>query len=85
MNKRNFTRLALILLIVLALITAISAYAASNVVPRTYLMDQSSAIAASELAPAECGSIRSALTTVVQCTGGNCNGTQGNDLILGSP
>jgi Ca2+-binding RTX toxin-like protein len=85
MSKKNFSRLALILFVLLVFITAISAYASTNIVPRTYLMDQSSPIAASELAPAECGSIRSALTTVVQCTGGNCNGTQGNDLILGSP
>ena len=85
MSKKNFTRLALILFVVLAFVTAFSAYAATNIVPRTYLMDQSSSIAASELAPPECGSIRSTLTTVVQCTGGNCNGTQGNDLILGSP
>ena len=85
MNRKNFTKLAFILFIALTLITAISAYAATNNVPSTHLMDQSSPIAASELAPVACGSIRSSLTTVVQCTGGNCNGTQGNDLILGSP
>jgi Ca2+-binding RTX toxin-like protein len=85
MNRRNITRLALFLFVVLTLITAISAYAATNTVPTTHLMDQSSPILVSELAPAACGNIRNSLTTVVQCTGGNCNGTQGNDLILGSP
>jgi len=56
MNKKNLTRLALALFISLILITAISAYAAANAVPKTYLMDKSSPIAASELAPAACGS-----------------------------
>jgi Ca2+-binding RTX toxin-like protein len=85
MNRRNIIRLALFLFVILTLITAISAYAATNTVPMTRLMDRSSPILASDLAPAACGDIRGTLTTVIECTGGNCNGTQGNDLILGSP
>ena len=85
MIKRNIPRLALILLILLIFITAVYAVAAGNTVPVTHLTDQGSAVTASELAPPECDSIRSTLITVVLCTGGNCNGTQGNDLILGSP
>ena len=85
MNRRNTIRLTLFLFVGLTLITAISAYAATNTVPVTYLMDRSSPVLVSELAPAACGSIRNSLTTVIECTGGNCNGTQGNDLILGSP
>lgn len=85
MINRNLSRLALILLISLILITTVFAIAAGNTVPVTHLTDQRSGVVASELAPPECGSIRSSLTSVIVCTGGNCNGTQENDLILGSP
>lgn len=65
--------------------SVVTALAATNIVPVKHLTDQKTAIIASELAPPECGSIRSTLTSIVVCTGGICNGTNANDLILGSP
>ena len=65
----------------LVLVSAVSAYAAANTVPRSKLVDYRTAITANTLKPAECAGI--SLSTVV--TGrGDINGTSGNDLILAS-
>ena len=80
MIKRNIPRTALIALAILIFITVVYAIAAANIVPVTLLTDQGSAVSASVMAPPECDRIRNSLETVVRCTGGNCNGTQGNDL-----
>lgn len=73
-----------VILLTLILISVITVLAATNTVPETRLMDQSSAIPASVLAPSECASIRYNLTAIVVCTGGYCTGSNANELMLGT-
>lgn len=84
MIRRNLSRLAFISLVVLILVSVASASAASIVVPATYRTDQTAAVTADTLKPAACSAI--ALTTVVYCpsTGGVCDGTSANELIIGT-
>ena len=84
MSKKRIGQLTFIVLLSLILISVITVLAAANIVPETHLMDQSSTVPANILVPPECDSIRSAITTVVWCTGGNCNGSNANELILGT-
>ncbi|MGD8603395.1 MAG: hypothetical protein PVF49_02365 [Anaerolineales bacterium] len=70
------------LLVLIVLLSAIGAFAASNTVPFTRLDDESGAITANDLAPSECSGIN--LVNVILISG-NGNGTNDNDLILGSP
>jgi Ca2+-binding RTX toxin-like protein len=84
MIYRSIPRLVFIVLGLLVLLSMAFAFAANIVVPPTRLTDQARAVTASELAPAECDSIRSLLTTVVVCTGGNCNGSNASELIVGT-
>ena len=85
MNKKIFSRLALVLFVLMVLIASISAYAATNTVPRTYLMERSYPLSISDLAPAECDGIRHLLEDIIVCSGGFCssNGNR-NELILGT-
>jgi len=64
--------------------SVIFAIAANNVVPVTYLTDQSSIVTANDLKPAACSAIT--LTTILYCptTGGSCNGTDASELVIGS-
>ena len=71
----------LMVLIVASLVTAV---AAANIVPVTHMTDQSSLIAISELTPPECNSIRATLERLVVCSGGVCDGSNANELILGT-
>ena len=65
----------------LVLVSVVSAYAAANSVPRSKVVDYRTPITANTLKPAECAGI--SLTNVI--TGqGDINGTNGNDLLLGS-
>jgi hypothetical protein len=65
----------------LVLVSAISAYAAANSVPRSKVVDYSTAITANALKPSECAGL--SLSNVI--TGRDeINGSSGNDLILGS-
>ena len=66
----------------LVLVSAISAYAAANSVPRSKVVDYRTAITANTLKPSECASLT--LTSVVTGSG-DIDGGSGNDLILGSP
>ena len=84
MIRKNILRLAFIMFASLILVSVVSAFAANNVVPATHLTEQSRAITASELAPSECNSIRSTLTAIRVCVGGSCNGSNANELILGT-
>lgn len=72
------------ILVILILASVFSVVAAANTVPSSRLGDQKSAINASTLKPTQCAALN--LTTIVVCpvTGGACNGTTGNDLIIGS-
>lgn len=69
------------LLLVVVLLGAATAFATSNTVPFTHLDDESSPITANDLAPSECSGINLANVILIS---GNGNGTNGNDLILGS-
>jgi len=82
---RNIRRLVLAVFVVLIIVSAASAFAAgiSNI-PIIRLFKTSRAITVSDLAPAECDSIRHLLTDYRACTGGNCDGTTANELILGT-
>lgn len=83
MIHKNFGRFVPVLLVVLMLLSVVSAFAANNIVPSTRLTDQAQAITANALKPASCSAIN--LTRIVVCTGGNCDGSGQNELILGTP
>ena len=85
LRTKRLQKIALIVLLSLIAMGAVSALAAGNNVPVTRLMDQSRNVIASELAPPECNSIRNTLETIIVCTGGNCNGSNANELMLGTP
>jgi len=82
---RLVPRLVFFALIGLVLIGVVSAIAATNTVPSSRLTDQSMPITANDLKPAACAALN--LTAIFICPsfGGNCNGTDASDLILGSP
>ena len=84
MTTNMIRKLALILFLALITASVMTALATANTVPVTHLLDQSSAIAISELAPPECDSIRSTLESVVECTSIVCNTSNANELILGT-
>ena len=84
MIHKNFFRITLAVLLTLVFISVVTALAATNIVPETHLLDRNSAIAVSDLAPAECDSIRASLQALVVCGGGNCNGSNSNELMLGT-
>lgn len=63
----------------------ISAFAAGNTIPPTRLTDQSHAITANALKPTECAALNLANIVVCPSGGGNCNGNNQSNLILGSP
>jgi Ca2+-binding RTX toxin-like protein len=85
LGAKRLRKIASIVLLALSTMGAVSALAAGNNVPVTRLMDQSRSVIASELAPPECNSIRNTLETVIVCTGGNCSGSNANELMLGTP
>jgi Ca2+-binding RTX toxin-like protein len=85
LHAKRLRKIVLIVLLALITMGVVSALAAGNIVPVTRLMDQSRGIIASELAPPECNSIRATLETVIVCSGGNCSGSNANELMLGTP
>jgi len=66
------------------LFSAYLALTAANVVPGSGLSDSLLPVLASELAPQECASLRNNLEMIVVCTGGICNGSNANELMLGT-
>jgi Ca2+-binding RTX toxin-like protein len=84
LRVKKLQMIILFVLLTLIMISVATALAAANNVPVTRLADQSRGLNASELAPPECNSIRAGLETVIVCMGGNCNGSKGNELILGT-
>jgi len=74
-------RLALLLALTILLGGTLAAYAASNTVPATRIDDDSIAITANDLKPSDCAALN--LTNIVAGSG-TLNGTNANDLILGS-
>jgi Ca2+-binding RTX toxin-like protein len=84
MWTKKFRKIILLVLLVLFIMSVATALAAANIVPVTRLSDQSRGMFASDLAPPECNSIRAGLEAVVVCSGGNCDGSNANELILGT-
>jgi Ca2+-binding RTX toxin-like protein len=82
MIKRHIPRLVIVTLIALILISSVSAFAATNTVPTTRIGQQIDTVSANALKPAQCAALN--LTTIVVCTGGNCNGTGASELLLGT-
>jgi Ca2+-binding RTX toxin-like protein len=80
MNKRLIAKLTFMTLLILVMVSVISAFAANNSVPVTRLTNQAFAITANALKPPECASIN--LTGIV--IGEKVKGTGGNDLIIGT-
>ena len=78
MKPSRLLRFAGIFLIALIAVNVASAFAAANSVPASRLDDDSFAITANDLKPAECAALN--LTNIVVAG----NGTAGNDLILGT-
>lgn len=85
MTMRTVYLLVLVSLLTLIFAGLLSAFAASNTVPLTRLTDQSQAITANSLKPPECAALNLATIVVCPSGGGNCNGNQQANLILGSP
>jgi hypothetical protein len=82
MNFRKVFKLPVLGLIVLIIVCVVTAVAAANSVASSRLSDQSLPIDINSLKPSECASIN--LTSIV-IGSGTINGTNANELILGSP
>ncbi len=74
-------RLSIVGLIALIIISSVTAVAATNTVPATRATDQSRSVGVNDLKPSACAAL--SLTNLITGTG-TINGTNGNDLILGS-
>jgi Ca2+-binding RTX toxin-like protein len=82
MNQKYIPRITAILLGVLIMLGTVNALAASNTFSNVGRLDeQSSAITINNKKPAVC---TMNLARIVVCTGGNCDGTGQNELILGT-
>jgi len=81
MKARPSLRLAALVLAGLIFLVATTAVAAANTVPASLLDDSSRAVTANDLKPSECDGIFLANLVVGS---GTINGTDANDLILGS-
>ena len=82
MIKRINHRTALWILIILIVISTLTAIAAGNTVPTTRLDEITAAMNANAIKPAACSALN--LTAIVICTGGACSGTAARELILGT-
>lgn len=85
MIHKKVVMLAYLSLASLILFSFVFAFAANNVVPTTHLTNQATPVTVNTLKPPACSTIT--LTSIVYCpvTGGNCDGTNANELIIGSP
>lgn len=82
MIRNRLLRLAWLELVTLLVASLIAAAAAANSVPATRMGRSTRPITINDVKPTECAAI--ALVNLVTCSGGNCNGTNQADLILGS-
>ena len=82
MIQKYIPRITVAILSALIVLGAANAIAASNTVSSSRLDEVNSAITINNKKPAAC---TMTLTAIVVCTGGPCNGTGANELILGSP
>jgi hypothetical protein len=81
-RMKNIPRLLFILFGILIITSVVFAFAANIIVPTTYLTDQTRSVDPNELKPAACSGIT--LNAIVICTGGICNGSNADELILGT-
>ena len=81
MGTRRFLGLLAMLGLLLLAAGTLGAFATTNTVPDTRVDDLSQAITANALRPSDCAVLN--LTNIVVGSGG-LNGSNGNDLILGS-
>jgi Ca2+-binding RTX toxin-like protein len=81
MRRRVRPRAGLLGLLALALVCAVPALTAANVVPATRAEQDVRAIGLNDVKPGDCSGI--AVTTLVTGSG-VINGTGGNDLVLGA-
>ena len=82
MIRKFIPHLFVVSLMSLILTGALSAFSAANIVPPTRIGQQIQAVTANALKPAECSPLN--LTAIVICTGGICNGSNANELMLGT-
>ena len=82
MFRIKISRLVFVLFGMLIITSVVFAFAANIVVPTTRLTDQTRSVDPNEVKPAACSAI--ALNTIVVCTGGICNGSNADELILGT-
>lgn len=83
MIVRHIPRLTFAAFTLLVIFSTTFALAANVSVPTMRLTDQSKAITADALKPSACSGLT--LTRVVVCTGGNCDGSNANELMIGTP
>jgi Ca2+-binding RTX toxin-like protein len=83
MIKRFNYRTAFWGLAILIFISVLTAIAAGNTIPSSRLDENTATMNANAIKPASCSALN--LTRIVICTGGNCDGTGQNELILGTP
>jgi Ca2+-binding RTX toxin-like protein len=84
-NSKLYKVVFIILVTFILFAGIVTVLAANNIVPVTYLSDQTRAITFSELVPPECDSLRYSLEDIIECGGGYCNSNgNSNDLILGT-
>ena len=81
---KHLSRLAFLGLCLLVIFSVSFASAANIIVPVTRHSDQITAITANSLKPTVCAAI--SVTVIVYCpaAGGNCDGTNASELIIGS-
>jgi Ca2+-binding RTX toxin-like protein len=84
MIRRILFPLASFAIILMIVVSVVSAVAAGNTVPPTRLSDTSRAIGVNDLKPPECAAINLVNIVVCPAAGGTCTGTSKSDLILGS-
>jgi Ca2+-binding RTX toxin-like protein len=82
MIRRFNPRSMLWVLFILIFISTLTSMAAANTVPTSRLDVNTANMTANAIKPAACSAIN--LTAIVFCTGGICNGTSSNELVLGT-
>jgi Ca2+-binding RTX toxin-like protein len=83
MNLHKLISWSLVSLMGLILLGIVSAFAAANTVPRSYLTDQVFAVTPNDLKPPECAHIN--VTHIVDIGAGQSPQGNRNELILGTP
>ena len=81
---KRFQRFTIVVLAMLILVSAVTAVTAANIIPSSRLGEYTNTITANTLKPIECSAIT--LTAILYCpaSGGNCDGTDASELVIGS-